>query len=115
MDESLQSPVPVEEVPQVVEVVDAQAVMGDYVQSTNDRLVQIDEKIDTLSLTVQSENGNSDAVLIEETQWQEMIDEVQTINDSASLSLFLTLLLLCVISAILGTRLFSVFAEGWRH
>lgn len=114
MDESLQSPLPVEEVPQVVEVVEAQEVMGDYVQSTNDRLGQIDGKIDALSLTVQSEGGNS-TVLVDDGQWQEMVTEVHTIQESASLSLFLTLLLLCVISAILGTRLFSVFAEGWRH
>lgn len=115
MDESLQSPVPAEEVPQVVEVVDAQAVLGDYVQSTDDRLGQIDGKIDALSLTVQSDNSAGSTVLVDDTQWQEVVSGVQTIQETASLALFLSLLLLCVVSAILGTRLFAVLVEGWRH
>lgn len=115
MDELVQDAPPVEEVPQVVEVVDARSALEEVQRGYDERLSSIDEGIEGLRLQVQAESGTSGTVVVDDTQWQTLVDQLSVVSDSVSVSLFLSLICVCVVSAILGTRLFAVFAEGWRH
>lgn len=115
MDEMVQDAPPAEDVPQVVEVVDARRALEEVQRGYDERLSSIDEGIEGLRLQVQAESGTSGTVTVDDTQWQSLVDTLTVVSDSASISLFLSLVCTCLVSAILGTRLFAVFSEGWRH
>lgn len=73
----------------------------------------IDSKLDALALQSQSESSTQ-TVEVDAEQWDSMAATLNECRDIGSLSLFLVLLLVCVASAILGSRLFGIFTEGWR-
>lgn len=73
----------------------------------------INSKLDSLALEGQSERS-AQTVEIDAEQWDSMATTLTECRDIGSLSLFLVLLLVCVTSALLGSRLFAIFTEGWR-
>lgn len=116
VSEQVMAPEPVaDEVPEVVTVVDALEVLGDAGLQTNERLDGIDRSIRELSLSVQGEASSGSIVQVDDSQWVEVTASLDEVRDISSISMFLTLLLVCVGAAILGTRLFTEFARGWRH
>lgn len=116
MDETLpveQTPEPVE----VVTVVDAQNVLGGYSVVEDARLTAIESDLTELNLRLQSDDSttNDGVVTVDAGQWSELTDRMDQSFRGTQLSLFLILLILCVVSAVLGTRVWSTISEGWRH
>lgn len=116
MDDPLQvgSAEPLEPV-EVVTVVDAQNVLGGYAASEDARLNAIETDLRSLSLAAQADGGTDGVVLVDETQWETVTAHMDYIKQSLSVQLFLFLLVLVVLSAVLGTRIWSTISEGWRH
>lgn len=116
MDENI----PVEQVQEPVEVVtvvDAQNVLGGYSVVEDARLTAIESDMKELNLRLQSDdtNANDGIVTVDAGQWTELSTQLDDVRMASSVNLFITLLILCVVSAVLGTRIWSTISEGWRH
>lgn len=83
------------------------------------RLEHISEVLDMVYLDAQGETGGaSDAAAVYEVdtaQWQDLLTRLDTMHEVMSLTLYLTLLLLCGVGAVLGGHLWRSFSEGFRR
>lgn len=83
------------------------------------RLDHIAEVLDMVYLDAQGETGGtSDAAAVYEvdsTQWQALIDRLDAMQSVMSMTLFMSLLLVCGVGALLGGALWRDFSEGFRR
>ena len=70
------------------------------------------QKIDGLSAAVAEDSAST--VTIDAGQWQEMRDSWLYCKSGLQVGLFLVLVLALIVAALLGNRLWSAFAKGWR-
>lgn len=61
------------------------------------------------------ENANSALILLDDGQWSELREAWGWCKSGFSLALFLLVVCTLMVSAMLGTRLWDAFSEGWRR
>lgn len=61
------------------------------------------------------ENANSAVILLDDGQWSEVREAWGWCKSGFSLALFLLVVCTLMVSALLGTRLWDAFSEGWRR
>lgn len=117
MDEQLQTmPDEVQEPVEVVTVVDAQGALEAYAATTDARLTTIDDGIRDLGTMLATQSNEvSGVVQMDAQQWDDMVAYMDNVRSASSVNLYLALLTLCVLCAVLGTRIWSTISEGWRH
>lgn len=115
MSEQVVQSEPAGDVPEDVTLADVLEVLEVAQSDTNDRLDYIGGQVRDVALALQSEEGTSAVVRVDDSQWVEVTSSLSETRDIASMSMFVGVLCVCVLSAILGTRLFSEFTRGWRR
>lgn len=74
------------------------------------------EILETVNGTgVEDEENGTQVVQIDANQLQAVESHLQRIGDIGSLNLFISLVCALVVSALLGTLLWSAFSKGWRN
>jgi hypothetical protein len=117
MDEQIQQTDPVSVPVNVIALEDAQTIFDGYASSVEAGMTTLEGDMQQLgsALAAQSETGTEGVVSVSDAQWQTIETHMDYVRRSSSVSLFFSLLTLCVVSAVLGTRIWSTVSQGWRH
>lgn len=97
--------------------------------SLRDELHELGDKVDYLESGVRAlssgssadegdenvESANSAVILLDDGQWSEVREAWGWCKSGFSLALFLLVVSTLMVSAMLGTRLWDAFSEGWRR
>lgn len=91
---------------QIGEITDSLQVLSQSQEDNNRILAKLSDRESGSQVTT---------VAIADNQWQEMRQSWLWAKSAASVALFLCLVVTCLVSAMLGTRLWSAFSKGWRN
>lgn len=97
--------------------------------SLRDELHELGDKVDHLESGIRAfssgssadegdenvEDANSAVILLDDGQWSEVREAWGWCKSGFSLALFLLVVSTLMVSAMLGTRLWDAFSEGWRR
>lgn len=99
------------------EVGEVGAAIDDELKVLNESMQENVKAVNALGDTLSrsdSEDAQSGVVLIDDAQWQEMRDSWLWAKSCAQVGLFLALVVVLSMAALLGTRLWTTLARGWR-
>lgn len=93
-------------------------LVADGQQKQQDGIGQLADRLDSIADTLRDDSGAaSDAavVALDSSQWEALTSTLGETREIGSTSLFLSLVCVCLLSAIMGTRLFAILSDGWRR
>lgn len=111
-------------------VVDGQRVINDNVNSVsvslNESINGVAGQLDVLQETTnelrnevrssneQQEQQTGTAIVVDSSQWSEMQQAWWQARDTLAAAFFLEFVLVLLVAALVGTKLWGIFSKGWR-
>lgn len=99
---------------QISEVGGAVVALGDRLDEVSQQVQEVGSKVEQSATVIKASSDGVTYVALNDDQWAEVQSCWGWAKSCASFGLFLVLVCTLIVSALLGSRLWSAFSKGWR-